>query len=253
MRHAGDVTMFKQCWENTAQMMIEPIGIIRSCFTEKFGIPRQPGLVTKARATLHLYPPYARQEMVKELDQFSHLWVQFLFHDAVADGWKPTVRPPGLGGQKRVGVFASRSPHRPNHLGLSAVRLIDISSQSNTLLIEVGGGDFLDNTPLIDIKPYIPYSDCLETARGGYSGGANSPVEVNFSPEAAQFCMRYAEATGRDLSGLITETLAQDPRPASQRAREKSFGFMLWDINIRWLARGNVFTVLDCSEAQDPL
>ncbi len=138
---------------------INPIGVVHSCYTEKFGIPRQPGLVDKARATIELFSPYNRAEMVRKLESFSHIWVHFLFHDAVAEGWRPTVRPPGLGGQKRVGVFASRSPHRPNHLGISAVKLIGIKRVGQRLLLEVGGGDFLHGSPVFDLKPYIPYSD----------------------------------------------------------------------------------------------
>ncbi len=229
-----------------------PIGIIRSCYTEKFGIPRQPGMADKARARIELLPPYDREEMVKELDMFSHIWVQFLFHDAIKEGWKPTVRPPGLGGRKRVGVFASRSPHRPNHIGLSAVRLFEIDRKSGLSLL-VGGGDFLDGTPVLDIKPYIPYSDSLADAGAGYSGENREPVQVCFLKEAERFCYRYEQETGRELPGLISQVLRQDPRPASQRGRKWSFGFRLWDINIRWEVRNNVFTVVECRRIQELL
>lgn len=225
---------------------IQTIGIIHSCYKEKFGIPRQPGLADKARAYLRLFEPYNRQEMVKELHQFSHIWVQFLFHQTVAEGWKPTVRPPGLGGQQRVGVFASRSPHRPNHIGLSAVRLLSIESSEKHVVLEVTGGDFLDETPVVDIKPYIPYSDSIEDAEGGYSGEFNSSLEVHFSKEAEQFCNLYEKTTARDLRGLLHQVLTGDPRPASQRSKKKVFGIRLWDVNIRWIADGDNFTVVDC-------
>jgi tRNA-Thr(GGU) m(6)t(6)A37 methyltransferase TsaA len=227
---------------------IDPIGVIRSCYVEKFGIPRQPGMVDKARAHLELLRPYNREEMVKELAQFSHLWIVFLFHKTVDEGWKPTVRPPGLGGQKRVGVFASRSPHRPNHIGISAVKLVGIIQEKSRVTLELGGGDFLDNTPVVDIKPYIPYSDSIEEAKGGYSGVINSNLEIRFSSEADSFCSSYRKKTGKDLKGLISQILVQDPRPASQRGRKKDFGIRLWDINIRWCANDDVFVVTECRE-----
>ncbi|MCK5516240.1 MAG: tRNA (N6-threonylcarbamoyladenosine(37)-N6)-methyltransferase TrmO, partial [Desulfobulbaceae bacterium] len=143
---------------------ITPIGVIHSCFSEKFGIPRQSGMVKSATAFLELLPPFNRKEMVRGLDGFSHIWVHFFFHQVVEEGWRPTVRPPWLGGKKRVGIFATRSPHRPNHIGMSAVKLVDIRREKKTYLIEVTGVDFLDQTPVLDIKPYVPYCDSVETA-----------------------------------------------------------------------------------------
>ncbi len=236
-------------FEQTA-LEIEPIGIIHSCYTEKFGIPRQPGLVDKAHASLILSENYNRQEMVKELNQFSHIWVIFIFHATIKEGWKPTVRPPGLGGQVRVGVFASRSPHRPNHIGLSVVRLLEISLNNNRVTLELGGGDFLDKTPVIDIKPYISYCDSVEDASGGYSGLFNPDVDVIFTEKVEKFCSKYQKEKQRDLKGLISQTLTQDPRPASQRTREKKFGFRLWDVNVRWCAEDKGFLVFDCQKIQ---
>lgn len=226
-------------------MEIEPIGVVHSCYSEKFGIPRQAGLVDKARASIEMYTRFGRQEMFKEVVAFSHIWVQFVFHEALADGWKATVRPPWLGGRQRVGVFASRSPHRPNHIGMSAVRLLDVSFSEAGVRLEVGGGDFADGTPVIDIKPYIPYSDAIVDADVGFSG-RTVILEVELAEEAAAFCRWYAQVTDRDLEGLIKQVLAQDPRPASQRGREKSFGIQLWDVNIRWQVEANVVRVLNC-------
>jgi len=229
-------------------LAIEPIGVIRSCYKEKFGIPRQAGLVETARARIVLFPLFGRDELLKDLEQFSHIWVQFYFHGVSAEGWKATVRPPGLGGRRRVGVFASRSPHRPNHIGLSAVRLLDIDIREDGAHLLVAGGDFLDDSPVLDIKPYLVYSDCLADARSGYADTARSSMRVVFSEQAEEFCAAYYHAMQRDLRGLIIETLSEDPRPASQRSREKHFGMRLWDVNVRWLAQHRIFTVMECHD-----
>lgn len=231
--------------------IISPIGIIHSCYPEKFGIPRQPGLVRSSSGRLELLPPYNREEMVKGLESFSHIWISFLFHEAVGDGWRPTIRPPWLGGQKRVGVFASRSPHRPNFLGLSVVRLTGISKENKGLFLEISELDLLDQTPVIDIKPYVPYSDNVAGARGGFIPPPESVArEVVFTEAAAEFCSEYEQRTGRRLRLLITETLAQDPRPASQRRQVREYGMALWEINVRWQAQGECFLVLSMSEEE---
>jgi tRNA (adenine37-N6)-methyltransferase len=228
------------------EMRIQPIGVIHSCFTEKFGIPRQPGMVPAATARLELLSPYNREEMVRGLRQFSHIWVHFLFHQTVAEGWKPTVRPPWLGGQKRVGVFASRSPHRPNHMGLSAVRLEAVVEKKGSIFLDLSGVDFLDQTPVFDIKPYIPYSDCLESASCSYAHGLQPEVRITFSADALTFCLGYQEESGRNLSQLIGEMIRHDPRPASQKKSKKRFGMRLWDVNIRWCIEDDSFLVEEC-------
>ncbi|MBM9521105.1 tRNA (N6-threonylcarbamoyladenosine(37)-N6)-methyltransferase TrmO [Desulforhopalus vacuolatus] len=216
---------------------LEPIGVIHSCFKEKFGIPRQPGLVKHSTATIELFPPFNREEMVRGLEGFSHIQVLFLFHRAVAEGWRPTVRAPRLGGKKRVGVFACRSPHRPNHIGLSAVRLGGIKITGGVCL-NVSGVDFLDETPVLDIKPYVPYSDSIQDASEGFTGtadvGGGEARMIFFSGQAAAFCSDYEEGNGRPLHLLITEMLKHDPSPRSQRERKTEFGMLLWDVNIRW-------------------
>jgi len=232
---------------------IQPVGVIHSCFTEKFGIPRQSGMVKSAIAYLELLPPFNRDEMVRGLESFSHIWVQFIFHQAVEEGWKSTVRPPWLGGKKRVGVFASRSPHRPNHIGMSAVRLVDIKRESKKFILTLTGIDFLDQTPVVDIKPYLPYSDCIGTATGGYTKSGELDIEVLFSKEASLFCDSYEQETGRKIRLLIEEMIMQDPRPASQKGGKDRFGMLLWDVNIRWEIRGSKrcrFEVLECRRVQ---
>ncbi len=233
--------------DETKSFIVEPIGVIRSCFTEKFGIPRQPGLVKQAHASLEFFKPFNREEMVRGLENFSHLWVHFLFHETVVEGWKPTVRPPWLGGKKRVGVFATRSPHRPNHIGLSVVRLENIQINKRQPVLELSGIDFLDQTPVIDIKPYIPYSDKIESARVGYANWKVPESQVLFTDQAKLFCESYQKNTGRNLEPLIVEVIQHDPRPASQKQRRPEFGMMLWDVNVRWRVElDNSFLVESC-------
>ncbi len=224
-----------------SSVQIEPVAVVHSCFVEKFGIPRQPGMVKSACAEVELLPPFNRKEMVRGLDAFSHLQLLFLFHGVLAEGWKPTVRPPRLGGRRRVGVFASRSPHRPNHLGLSAVRLDGIEVDRGVRL-QVSGVDLLDQTPVVDIKPYIPYSDAIADADAGFTAvddqGGVRPAVV-FTDRAALFCSRYRKETGRELRRLITGILQCDPRPCSQRGRKSDYGMTLWDVNIRWRTEGD--------------
>lgn len=232
-----------------SDFIIRPIGIIHSCYPEKFGIPRQPGLVKSAVARLEMLSPHNRLEMFKGLELFSHVWLQFLFHQTLEEGWKNSVRPPWLGGRERVGVFASRSPHRPNHLGLSVARLVKIEKERKNLFLDLAEIDLLDKTPVVDIKPYIPYSDRLEDAADGYSNPSTEQVaNVLFSKEAEAFCQYYEGKTGRKLFELIKETLAMDPRPAAHRARTGDYGILFWDVNVRWRADKEVFWVVSCQE-----
>ncbi|WP_040095556.1 tRNA (N6-threonylcarbamoyladenosine(37)-N6)-methyltransferase TrmO, partial [Aeromonas australiensis] len=154
---------------------IDTLGIIRSPYKEKFAIPRQPGLVKSARARLELLPPYDQPDVLRGIEQFSHLWLSFVFHQTMAQGWHPTVRPPRLGGNERVGVFATRSTFRPNPLGLSVVELHGVGRERGKLWLELGAVDLLDGTPIVDIKPYVPYADSLPDARGGFAPDAPTP------------------------------------------------------------------------------
>ncbi len=225
-------------------IQLEIIGRVHSCYPEKFGIPRQPGLVKSSSGRIELFPPFNRQEMTKGVEGFSHIWVQFLFHQAMGQGWQATVRPPWLGGQKRVGVFASRSPHRPNHLGMSAVRLNGIVKEKKQVFLDIAEHDLLDKTPVVDIKPYISYSDSVEGAASGFVRfSKDSDIQVELSDTVEKFCLEYEAKTSRKLARLIRETLNQDPRPAYQRNKIKEYGMSLWDVNIRWQARGNCFRV----------
>jgi len=236
-------------------MQLTIIGHVRSCYPEKFGIPRQSGLVRSATATIELQTPFNREEMWRGLEQFSHIWIHFLFHQAVPDGWKSTVRPPKLGGKTRLGVFATRSPHRPNHLGLSVVRLLAVNCRRGRCVLEIGGADILDNSPVVDIKPYLPYTDSVPEAHGGADGFGDGIVEeriVYFSHQAEAYCIRYRQQTDRDLRRLIAEMIRHDPRPASQKNSKKKFGMLLWDVNVRWQVEDNGTVLVAIIEAVGP-
>lgn len=232
------------------QLRMAQIGVVHSCYGEKFGIPRQPGLVRSAIAEVELLPPWNREEMVKGLEDFSHIWIVFVFHAALASGWKATVRPPRLGGRARVGVWASRSPHRPNHIGMSALRLEGIDRHRDGLRLLVSGADLLDGTPVIDIKPYIQYSDSLEGVENSYAGAENPLLFVKFSAETERFCADYEREHGRNLRQLIAETLAYDPRPASQRGKKAEFGTLFWNINVTWRIQAEEIKVISCQEVR---
>ncbi|MGA7276679.1 MAG: tRNA (N6-threonylcarbamoyladenosine(37)-N6)-methyltransferase TrmO [Desulfocapsaceae bacterium] len=231
---------------STFDIGLAPIGFISSCFKEKFGTPRQAGLAPLASARLQLVEPFNKREMVRGLETFSHIWIQFIFHQALRDGWKTTVRPPRLNGSERKGVLATRSPHRPNFIGLSAVRLEGIDF-SDGVVLELGGVDLLDKTPVLDIKPYLRDTDCLTSASFGWLSSEFSEMEVVFEDGARQFCKDYQRATGRLLAGLIKEVLRLDPRPAVQRGKKHGFAMLLFDVNIAWQVTDGVCRVVSCS------
>lgn len=224
---------------SSASIKIRPIGLVRSCFSEKFGIPRQPGLVPAATGTITLYD-WVATESLEGLEQFSHLWVFFQFHKAVERGFKPRIRPPRLGGNKKVGVLASRSPQRPNFMGQSVVRLQSIDQSQG--IIHIAGLDLLDGTPVIDIKPYIPYTDCVPEASEGYAPKPVQNMQVVFSPECQRFCKEDNTRQGRHLQQLIEQILEQDPRPAYHQD-DRQYGMRLWDLDIHFTCNNNVTTV----------
>ena len=224
---------------------LEAIGTVHSVYQEKFGIPRQPGLVTIQTATLELLPPYNRPELVRGLEGFSHIWVSFIFHGVEAGKWSPTVRPPRLGGNERVGVFASRSTHRPNPLGLSVVKLSSIDASDKGVRLHLIGADLLDGTPVVDIKPYIPYVDSIIDAQGGFAAAApQRELSVFFSDVAKEQIVRYAQHHPR-LETLIRETLCYDPRPAYKKGADGIGGVRLYDFDVRYEISGRNLQVLE--------
>ncbi|WP_148253486.1 tRNA (N6-threonylcarbamoyladenosine(37)-N6)-methyltransferase TrmO [Aidingimonas lacisalsi] len=224
---------------------IDAIGRIESDYPDKFGIPRQPGLARAARATLVMLPPYDDPLTVRGLEAFSHLWVTFVFHRSPTR-WTPLIRPPRLGGNARIGVFASRSTHRPNRLGLSLVELVAIDTRQGVRLA-LRGHDLVDGTPVVDIKPHLPWAETPSEARAGYADVPPAMCPVQFS-QAAEAVL--TERNDRDtLRELIVQVLAQDPRPAYRKGAEnRRHGLRLRDLDIHFQARqdedGTVFMVV---------
>jgi tRNA-Thr(GGU) m(6)t(6)A37 methyltransferase TsaA len=227
-----------------ASHLMSPIGVVHSCFREKFGIPRQPGLVPAAEATVELLPPTNRSEAVRGLAGFSHLWIVFVFHACPEGDWRTTVRPPRLGGNERVGVFASRSPFRPNRIGLSLVRLEEVVLADSGVSLRVSGADLLDGTPVLDIKPYIPYAESIPDAVAGFAPTAPAaPLTVRFA-KAAEAAIDARRDLPR-LRELVEQLVALDPRPATRREDGRVFGFRLYDFDVRWRVSGDSAEVLE--------
>jgi tRNA-Thr(GGU) m(6)t(6)A37 methyltransferase TsaA len=223
-------------WQNAAmaQYTFSTIGTLHSPFREKFGIPRQPGLAPHAISRLVLQPEYATAECLAGLTDFSHLWLTFIFHATAEQGWQPSVRPPRLGGNERRGVFATRTMFRPNPVGLSVVELLDIVDGTHGKELLLRGADLLDGTPIIDIKPYLPYADSIPSAQAGFAAVAPVLLVVKWSEQAQADAV--ALGISSDLRALIDEVLAQDPRPAyrSSQPDEHEYGVWLENVNVRF-------------------
>ena len=218
---------------------IKVIAHIRSDFPEKFGIPRQSGLVNALRATVVFEPPYRNPDALRGLEGFSHLWLIWQFSKAVRTEWSPTVRPPRLGGNTRMGVFATRSPFRPNPLGLSCVRFEGIGQEAEAgPVIYVFGADLMDGTPIYDIKPYVPYADAYPDARGGFASTRAETIPVRFPDELLS---KVPEALREALMGV----LAQDPRPRYQDDSARVYGMSFADLEVRFRVSDGVLTVTD--------
>ena len=222
-----------------SEYQFQVIGVVHSCFKEKFTVPRQPGLAPAASARLELLPPYNREEALVGLEQVSHIWLQFIFHQSPnandASAWKPSVRPPRLGGNRRMGVFATRSPVRPNPLGLSVVKFEGIEREDSRLYLRLSGIDLVDGTPVVDIKPYVPYVDMVPEAENDFAASAPEFLAVHFSAEAARDCDNYQQQKQINLRELIVQILQQDPRPSYQKPKpSRVYGTQLLDIELRW-------------------
>ena len=208
---------------------VTPIGIIHSCFKEKFATPRQPGLVPAALAQIELFAPYNQANTVAGLEEFSHIWLNFIFHHTAEHGWKPKVRPPRLGGNKKMGVFATRSTFRPNPLGLSLVKLEAIDTR-NGVTLHVSGADLIDQTPILDIKPYLPWVESIGHAKSGFASDDQIlTLPIDYSDQA-----QNALSVRPALKELIEQVLQHDPRPAYQQDHKRIYGCNIADINLRW-------------------
>ncbi|NVZ49415.1 tRNA (N6-threonylcarbamoyladenosine(37)-N6)-methyltransferase TrmO [Pseudomonas sp. B6002] len=210
---------------------VSPVGFVRSCFKEKFAIPRQPQLAPAARGVLELVAPFDGGEAVQGLEQVSHVWLLFLFHQALEDKPRLKVRPPRLGGNASMGVFATRATHRPNGIGQSVVKLDKVEPGK----LWISGIDLLDGTPVLDIKPYVPYADIVDIATNGIASAAPQLIPVQWLKTALQQAQSHAERLGEPLVALIDQCLAQDPRPAYQTpGPEREYGAQFWDVDVRW-------------------
>ena len=217
---------------------MEPIAYIDAPFPQKFGIPRQSGLADTG-AIVRFEPQYASADAVKGLDGFSHIWLIWEFQD-VGDEWSPTVRPPLLGGNKHMGVFATRSPFRPNPIGLSSVKLERIEYTDEGPILHVRGGDLRDGTPILDIKPYLAYTDSHPEATGGFTDEvAWQTLDVKIDEAARDAFEELPDALRNELEQI----LAQDPRPARQRGITKDFTITYANCNVTFCVDGNVATV----------
>ncbi|MDF7675200.1 tRNA (N6-threonylcarbamoyladenosine(37)-N6)-methyltransferase TrmO [Neisseriaceae bacterium ESL0693] len=219
--------------------VIEPIGYVHSPYKQKFGVARQPGLVPAALARIELLPQFDA-DCIRGLTDYDFVWVQFVFHAAVESGWQKLIRPPKLGGKEKKGVFATRSPHRPNHLGLSLLKLERIDIQEN-ISLWFSGVDLLDQTPVIDIKPYLPFVEAKADARGGFAR-QRKLLQVVWSETALQ--QLQALSLDQHYRTLVSQSVAQDPRPAHQSGKDKIFVMFLGNYDIRFRVDADMAVIL---------
>ncbi len=222
-----------------SESVIRPIARIRTEFPEKFGIPRQAGIGDELRGASVFEPEYRREEALRGLEEFSHLWLIWQFSENLDQGWTPTVRPPRLGGNERRGVFATRSPFRPNALGLSCVRLLAVEKDAERgMVLRVGGADLMDGTPIFDVKPYVPYADAHPEASAGFAPDPGKILEVVYLPGTEE---KIPPEKREALRGV----LANDPRPRYQNDPQRVYGLRFGEQNVKFTVSDGVLTVRD--------
>ena len=222
----------------------ETIAIVHSCYKDKFAIPRQARLVSASTAAIELIAPYNDIEITRGLEDFSHIWLSFIFHRHVGKGWNTTVKPPRLDGKQRFGVLATRASFRPNPVGLSLVEMDYIEQQGNRLFIHVKGADLLDQTPVIDIKPYVPYTDSIPDARGGFTEQIKEqPLEIIFSEAARQDCTA-AVVKYPQIKVFIEQLLGLDHRAYYYKKIDKTYSTKVYDYDLKWAIDGHRVTVI---------
>ena len=220
-------------------MEITPIAHIRNDYTAKFGVPRQSGLVTEVVSDIVFTPEYRNADALRGLEDFSHLWLIWEFSLARQEGWSPTVRPPRLGGNQRMGVFATRSPFRPNRLGLSCVKLEEILLHSpDGPILRVSGADLMNGTPIYDVKPYLPYADCRADATGGFTDAV----------ERKKLRVLGLEMVPQAQRAALEAVLAQDPRPSYQHDAQREYGLAFAGWNVRFRVEGEVLTITEAQK-----
>ena len=223
-------------------ILIHPIAIMHSDFPSKFGIPRQSGLVDHLHSTIVFEPEYRNPDSLRGIEGYSHLWLIWQFSEAVRTQWSPTVRPPRLGGNTRMGVFATRSPFRPNSLGLSCVKLLSVEQTEQGAVLHVSGADLMDGTPILDIKPYIPYADSHPNATGGFTDKADEYLlEVDFPAH-------LLEKLPVEKQQAALGVLAHDPRPSYQQSPERIYGLPFAGFDIHFRVEDKLLTVLDITK-----
>jgi tRNA-Thr(GGU) m(6)t(6)A37 methyltransferase TsaA len=218
------------------QYTFQAIATVNSPYKEKFAIPRQPGLVSAAEGSISLLAAANNIDLVRGLEQFSHLWLIFVFHGTQEQGWQPLVRPPRLGGNKKLGVLATRSTFRPNPVGMSVVKLEKVEWVNQQVILHISGLDLLDQTPIIDIKPYVPYSDAVIDAQAGFAQTQpTTNLTVTFN-QSSLLTIKKQQANSPKLKLFIEQVLSQDPRPAYKQNKqdEKRYGMRLHHFNIQW-------------------
>ncbi|WP_220487626.1 MULTISPECIES: tRNA (N6-threonylcarbamoyladenosine(37)-N6)-methyltransferase TrmO [unclassified Shewanella] len=226
---------------------LNAVAICRTPYKQKFGIPRQPGLVN-AVGYIEFEPDFNHLDAVRGIEQYSHLWLLFSFHENLAQGWKTTVRPPRLGGNEKLGVFATRSTFRPNGIGQSVVKLHGVVQRKGKVCLVISGMDLLDGTPIVDIKPYVPFSDAITDAKGGIAQDAPILVPLTYTALASQQINLYSQQQQyQDLAALIEGVLSQDPRPAYKKAKDdpKLYQVALYDLDIFWCVTAQGIEVLE--------
>lgn len=227
-------------------MNIEPIGTIKTDFDEKFGIPRQSGRIEGLSGLIEFFEPFCSDEYFKGIEQFSHIWVIWGFSENVQKKKHATVRPPRLGGNKRIGVFASRSPFRPNNLALSCVALKEVRRDKGVCALIIDGADMLDGSPVYDIKPYVPYSDCIPQAAGGFADGSKDySLEVSCDP-------KLLEKLPESKRAVLIKVLADDPRPAYQEDESRIYGLSYAGFEIKFRVDGKKLAVTNIFEKTNP-
>lgn len=222
------------------EIKMQIIARMKSDFPSKFGIPRQSGLVAELESTIVFEPKFRNSDALRGLEEFSHLWIIWQFSEAVRDTWSPTVRPPRLGGNARLGVFATRSPFRPNPIGLSSVKILRLEkTDAFGTVIRVSGADLMDGTPILDIKPYIPYSDCHTDAAGGFTDTAKDFILEVIFPDT------LLAKVPQNKQASLQKVLSHDPRPSYQNDKARVYGLSFAGLNVHFTVNNNTLTVID--------